>query len=316
MIIKNNLIKKKINNSCDEYYTIRLLNSDIEKNYIDIYNCSFHTTYNPNNPLSHISYNDFINIENLYEYLNNLHKNYKKNHIFQRCHEMGYCDNNNICNSYLKKLDNITVSLQKRCNLNCIMCNVHDNDNNEIQKNLYFDTLYKIKNNNLRRISFTEVGEPFFYKKEMFEYLDSLTLNDCKELKIVTNLTLLNDDDIYHLYDIKIKKNINFYFLLSIDAITEETYKKIRNNNLFNKIIHNAELLFSLNIFNCNIHFVIMLENLHELPFLKEFWYNHGVKNNQHIYVTPIFDYAYHTKNVLNIIFNSNEYKSFINENN
>lgn len=312
MLIKN---KNNLHTYCGEYSTIRIVKSLYENNYIDIYNCYMQKTFNCKNPLAHISINEYEKIENLYNYLNDLHKKYENKQTFSRCYEVGYGDSNNICKSYKKELKNITVSLQKRCNLSCIMCDNSINFEDDVFHKLYFKTLYKIKNNNLNEIRFTEEGEPFFYKKEMFDYLDSLTINDCKSVKIVTNLTLLNDDDIYHLNELKNKSCIKYNFMFSIDAITEETYKKIRKNNLFDKVIHNAKIMISLG-FNCIIHFVIMLENLHELSFYKEFWLNNGITDSNNIKACVLFDYCYHDKNAINYIINSNEWKEYINKNN
>lgn len=298
---------------CDEYYGIRLVQSLTDKNFIDIYNCYRQKTFDPN-PLAHISYNDFIKIDNLYFYLNNLHKNYKNRNILSRCQEVGFRDIDNICKTHEKDLQKITVSLQKRCNLNCIMCHNSIQYEDPIIHKLYFDTLYKIKNNHLNRIEFTEEGEPFYYKDEMFTYLDTLTNNDCKSVKIVTNLTMLNDTDIYHLYDIKRNKNIDFNFMFSIDGITEETYKKIRKNNLFNKVIHNAELLISLG-FNCMIHFVVMPENLHELSLYKQFWHEKGIIENYKIIACVIFDYCHPMKNATQFVLSSKEWKEYNNNN-
>lgn len=307
MIIKH---RNNQQSYCNEYSTIRIVKSLYEENYIDIYNCYMAKTFNTLNPIAHIPIEAFKNIENLYKYLNDLHKSYKNKPIFNRCYEVGYNDNDYICKTHNSDLKNITVSLQKRCNLKCIMCDNSIDFEDTNYHELYFKTLYKIKNNKLNEIRFTEEGEPFFYKEEMFNYLDSLTINDCKSVKIVTNLTLLNDDDIYHLNMLKNQSGIKYNFMFSIDAITKETYKKIRKNNLFNKVIHNAKLMISLG-FNCIIHFVVMLENLHELSFYKEFWLNNGITDRNNIKACVLFDYCYHENNATNIIINSNEWKEY-----
>lgn len=191
------------------------------------------------------------------------------------------------CNAKNYPLKRIHISVSRACNLRCKMCygdktkyNEKDLQNEYVNKILYFKLLNLIKNHNLDNITLTGSGEPFFYKKETLDYLKNLNpINDTKEVTIISNLTLLNDDDIYLLDKIH-KNGINFYIIASIDGITAEVYKKIRNNNLFDKVMHNAELMKNLNLLN-QVNFVYQDDNKHELNSAKQFWENKNILFNK-----------------------------------
>lgn len=179
------------------------------------------------------------------------------------------------CKFNKTKLKNIHFNMSTSCNLHCDMCrscvqiNKHKDD-------LYFKALEQLKGHNLEMLEFTSLGEPFLYKDKLFSYIDSLKNTDFKLLKFVSNLTLLDKEDIEHLNKIKKEKNINILFSVSIDGITEETYKKIRHNDCFNKIIENTLLLHKYSLLEF-VNFVIQEKNKHELMKAYEFWRSKGI---------------------------------------
>lgn len=188
--------------------------------------------------------------------------------------KLTYCDYNKF---HLKTLG---VSISKACNILCRMCwhNLITNEVRFADKDLYFNTLYKCKGMHLEKLELTDCGEPFFYKKETLKFISTITPNDFKTIFIISNVILLNDEDIKLLYDITIKNNIKIEFTVSCSAITEDTYKKIHNNDNFNKVIHNIKLLNQYNLLGC-INFVVQEPNIHELDFIYDFW------KDEHIYV-------------------------------
>lgn len=280
-IIKKTCISK-IPINCTEYGKIRLSLSK-DKQYISIDPCCY-WNFCGGKPLSKIQfdeidkldcfqkiidcYNSFVNPKIIFKAClveNENINTYKLNNIIQNDEYKNY-----YCNYGKRPIENIEVSIQTSCNLNCIMCREQIIINKEIDK-LYFKILEQLKGHNLNCLQLTAQGEPFLYKTETFNYLNSLNRNDFKNIICVSNLTLLNDNDIDNLY--RINNNIKIRITASIDAITESTYKKIRKNNFFTKVMHNACYLNELGLLT-GINFVLQKENLNELMQAYEYWHN------------------------------------------
>lgn len=206
-----------------------------------------------------------------------------------------------ICKWNIDSIREISVSCTRTCNLSCYMCR----DNiiiNELADEVYYYILDALKLIKIKILHLTESGEPFYYKERALNYLETLTIDNCEQLFIVSNLTLLNDNDIERLSTIN--KRITINMAGSIDGITEQTYKSIRHNNLFNKVMHNAELLIQKNILK-QVNFVVQDLNIHELNAAYNFW-----KNKNVIFVPIVIndykDIGHNTR-----ILNSIEYKNF-----
>ena len=249
-----------------------LTNLDGNKKYcFPVYQCCANYEIKAN--VGYLTEDDILNNQ-VFDKLSNMYAKPKK--VTQLCDKFMHKEypkdsSKKVCIS--DKIENICVSIVNYCNLSCIMC--HNNflkyTVNTRLKELYFLLLEQIKNHNLDFIELTVSGEPFYYKKETFEYLNSLTTKDCKQIKIISNLTLLNDEDIEKLAEIK--ERINITFFASIDSINEETYKKIRKNNSFKKVMHNLDKLVEKHIIT-GVNSVIMKENLDELFMLHEYFVN------------------------------------------
>lgn len=220
--------------------------------------------------------------DDFWNYLQESYKMIPDNHNYEPAY---YCNTTQKCYYNDKYIDKIAVSLFRHCNLNCKMCLVSSNNflSLEESKKIYFDVLYKVKGHNLSQIGLTQNGEPFLCKKETFDYLESLTVNDFKNIDIVTNVLLLNDDDILKLANIK--KNINITIMASCSGITPETYSSIHCNNKFDKVINNIKKLHDSKLLS-SISYVIQNENLHELPFVVDFWKNMNIHTT--VYFHPI----------------------------
>ena len=245
------------------------------------------------------------------QFLYDLYKIIPSNHDYKTYY---YCKTKekicNYCDSYFNE---IYVDILTHCNLKCSFCHIHQHfikTDEDIK--LYFDILNKLRNNHLKILNLTCNGEPFYFKKDIFNYLESLTSDDFEVVKIISNLTLLNFNDIVHLYNIQKKNNIKIQIIASCSGITEETYKIMHNNNLFNKVVPNIRLLNYFGLL-CAINFVIAPENLCELPNLKSFWANNGVHDYQVVGSVIIDNHdEYRIKNATNIVLDSIEYKNFI----
>lgn len=278
-------------------HEIRLTLDWSNNNLINAIRCC----YKENEIIKRYSLDEIINDNN---FINNLRNYVKevKNHDWK---VYPYCNTQEkVCNWFNDEIDTITVSTSVACNLNCIMCGLKHKLNKELDKSIYFTLLNKIKNNHLKTIGLTMEGEPFFYKNDTLEYIKSLTRNDCQCLYIISNLTVLNENDIVLLNNIKNKHNINILFEASIDGITEETYRKIRNNNKFNQVVNNAILLNNFKMLN-KINFVAQPENLHELSFLNEYWAEKNIHNINVLLLNGV------DQNKINFVLSSNEWKNY-----
>lgn len=229
---------------------------------------------------------DIISIEEIYKmthdefisYLIHAYKHIPDNHI-------NFIPNYHTCKTHKKSciygkdiLKTVGICISRDCNLACPMCfekNIKNNlKNTEKFKLLYFHLLNKLKGASDLGIRLTGVGEPFFYKKEIFDFLSNLNKTDCNHIEAISNITLLNKTDIKKLYNIS--KNIPIYITVSCSAITRETYKKVHSADFFDKIVNNIKTLYKYKLLS-GINFVIQYANLHELEFYKEFWHEQGI---------------------------------------
>ena len=272
------LITHKPNTKCiadTKSIIIKLLNN----NQIAIAHCCLREKeiVNP------ISLADFYKMDNItfWDYLQKSYKKIPENHKYEPDY---YCNTKQLCFYNDKYINKVAVSTFRHCNIHCKMCLVSSNNYlpyNEEEK-LYFNILEKLKGHNLEIIELTSNGEPFLSKEKTFNYLENLRPNiDCQTIEIVSNLTLLNSNDILRLKKIA-DNGLHFNFMASCSAITEETYRKIHNNNNFNKVINNIIELNQLGLLT-RISFVIQNENLHELEFLHDFWKSKNINTNLQI---------------------------------
>lgn len=215
--------------------------------------------------------------DDFWEYLQDSYKKIPENHKWEPDY---YCyTKNKICMYNDKYVKKVIISTSKHCNNLCKMCMVSSNTylNTEIDKKLYFSILEKLKGHGIFEIGLTHNGEPFLYKKEAFDYMESLKAKiDCTQICITSNTSLLNSDDIQRLKRIKDIQGIDMFFMASCSAITAETYKQVHGTPYFETVKNNILELNKNNILSC-ISFVIQRENIHELEFLKDYWYSQGV---------------------------------------
>lgn len=276
-----------------------------DPNVFNVVSCCLYD-FNEDHKLGIITADD-INNNKVYEKLTKIRNN---NHniipIIDGCFVGNNFDiknkNEYYCNWNGKPFDTVEVCTTKTCNLACSMCR-SEIINEKYHDELYYKILYQLKNHNLDTIWLTEQGEPFFHKAKCLEYLGSLTLNDVKTVEIISNLTLLNDDDIEYLHNIELQNKIKISIHASIDGISEETYKKIRKNNLFNKVMHNAEKLAEYKILRI-VNFVVQPDNIHELLLANEYF-----SNILHVFFNVI---PLNLNNDMSLILNNEIYRNFL----
>lgn len=167
--------------------------------------------------------------------------------------------------------DAIQINFTFRCNLRCKMCNMYETLQSFKLQNRPYELSSKVMQKLIKEahdMGIQQVillgGEPLLVP-EIFKII-SLVRSYNQSCTVVTNGTLLTREIIEKIF----KANLD-YLCISIDAATEETYSKIRGENVFSKIIDNIELLDRLKEENdrefprivCNC--TIMNQNLEEL---------------------------------------------------
>ena len=194
-----------------------------------------------------------------------------------------------FCHRILPEIKTVTVGISHACNLSCYHCFYARHTDSPFQKELYFDTLEKIKGHNLDVIHMQSSGEVFFYYFRLKKYLESLSLQDTKEVNFQTNGLLLSKGRIEELFKISKDTHIKFTFSFSVDAVTEQTYSKVRGGD-FNKLLENISN--TIEYFGRDavaFSFTIKEPNKHEAAQFKDF-----IKSTFHYDYNPAylsFDY-------------------------
>lgn len=212
------------------------LNINFQDGHIDLkrccrgkafYSCSIEEFRKISNP---IDFTKNFNYKDFSEYANTYYSSTEDNF----CHPCFFPKN---------EINKVTVGLSYACNLKCYHCFYEKHIDTKELKELYFETLYKIKGHHLDIIEFTDRGEPFFYYYKIRDYLKSLSIDDTKTVKFLTNLNLLSDERIRELKTISEQTGVHYKFEASIDGITKEAYENTRIYGNFEKVINNLKLL-------------------------------------------------------------------------
>ncbi|MCR5124281.1 MAG: radical SAM protein [Treponema sp.] len=129
-----------------------------------------------------------------------------------------------------------TVQTTDFCNLNCIMCQIHSQEENHTLKQMAksdFDKIVQKLFPTLIEVHPTNIGEPLI--SPWFDYLAEKAFEYGVLLDITSNGTLLTEEKIKKilpsLLDIKI----------SFDGAKKETFEKIRKGADFDKVVQNIK---------------------------------------------------------------------------
>ena len=238
---------------------------------------NFRKCCNLEEPLGNTTVEDFLNVEDKKSYLQKMSNVIPSNHQFTTINMKRNCQETCWCDYSENPLKGVTVSCRS-CNLRCTACRAECySDETEIDN--YYKILESIKGLGLDQIVITNRGEPFLKKERAFEYLESLTLADCKEILVVTNGTLIDETDIERLKTISDNSGIAFRFIVSVDGITAETYKASRRADMFDKVVKNAELLNEKGMLIC-VNYLITELTVDEILDAPKFWADKGITLN------------------------------------
>jgi len=133
----------------------------------------------------------------------------------------------------------IALGLDKRCNLDCIMCGSKYIDGmtvREIEKTV--NSLFREINKNIndvRRLFLSANGEPLLSRDVLNILKETANIKDNKiVIEILSNGNLLTPD----IFD-QIKHNNFFSMSFSVDAASKETYEKIRRKGNWDQLMNN-----------------------------------------------------------------------------
>jgi len=133
----------------------------------------------------------------------------------------------------------IAIETTNYCNTNCSFC-PHDKMKREMKvmdDELYKNLLLQIKDMNVEEIYLGFIGEPLLDKKlpERISLAKSIRI---KSVNIFTNAIFLTEEKVDKLIDSKVDK-----IIISLDAFSDESYKKIRSFGSYQKVIQNINYL-------------------------------------------------------------------------
>lgn len=229
------------------------------------------------------------------------------NHDYNVYHHCQSLDS--TCNWEGEEVKRIRISIERACNLHCVMCGASEGFSPILYKlhKLQYQAMNMLLgyNNNLDQITLTSDGEPFVYKTAFFEWLNRVTINDTKEVYMFSNLTLLTMDDIEAMHDYVQRSGVRVKIIASIDGITEPVYKAVRRNDHFEQVMANALKLKEYDILE-RVNFCTTRENICELNHVKDFWSEHNV------FVDVILLDDFRRPGEREEILNSPEWKNFI----
>lgn len=140
----------------------------------------------------------------------------------------------------------IALGLDKRCNLDCIMCGSKYIDGMtvmEIEKTV--NSLFKEINKNIndvRRLFLSANGEPLLSRGVLNILKETANIKDNKiAIEILSNGNLLTPD----IFD-QIKHNNFFSMSFSVDAASKETYENIRRKGNWDQLMKNLAYISQL----------------------------------------------------------------------
>lgn len=250
-------VKRYIQKECSMDKRLEIM-YDEYKNQIMLSRCCY------THPFARLNIDEFLKLDDIIRF------SCEERHHEVKESALGWCAS--ACN-IKPEIKVVTVGLSRACNLNCYHCFfIRHKDSPEIKK-LYFDTLERVKGHQLDIIHMQSSGEVFFYYFKIKEYLKTLTLNDTKEVNFQTNGLLLNNERLQELKQISENTGIRYTFNYSFDAISKETYEKVRIGGNFDHLINIFEK--TLEIFkheNVQASFTIKKPNIHEAALFRKYF--------------------------------------------
>lgn len=168
--------------------------------------------------------------------------------------------------------EHVYFSLTNRCNLRCIMCDIAKNTSrveDELTTAQVKDIVLQIKEMGIKHIIFSG-GEPLL-RSDLFEILEFAINSGIKMVDIITNGTLLTDDTIKKLVNLKLN-----HITISLDGL-KLINSGIRGEMAFEKSERNIDKLNQCKAINntsfptLGINFTIMEKNIDDILPMVDF---------------------------------------------
>ena len=193
----------------------------------------------------------------------------------------------------------LQIHPNQSCNYSCSHC-LHGDEiikNKYKEKSLSFNSYKKIVDEgrefNCPSISIQGWNEPLSMKR-IFDYVEYANNNNFIDIMLNSNGSLLDDEKIGKILDSGLTR-IRF----SMDAATEETYKKVRLDSGFNKIKDNIIKLIGLRekgnykLPLVGVSFCEISTNTHEKDLFIEFWGDIVDFVSVQTFMPPVHDTVY-----------------------
>lgn len=171
------------------------------------------------------------------------------------------------------------------CNLRCSMCfrNSWFDETTGVMSDYVWDKVLDgiKKSQNDLSVMFAGMGEPLTHPK-IFDMVKAVTKSG-KRSELLTNASLLSEEFGKKLVDGGLNK-----LWVSVDAFNRDGYEKIQKGSQFDLITKNIEYFSKIkNKCSLGITFVVMQENIEELPKINSFADRFGVDEINLSYAVP-----------------------------
>lgn len=253
-------------------YLLFMLSEDM---YVSVYRCCVRKMH-IDRPLIRLSIDDFRNMDLFY--LASIIKDNESNYpSVAHKHDVA-CGTSKVCQN-VSPLIGAQVNFLNQCNIRCSFCSeisllpFEKRKNVALHKELFFETLYKLKGSRLR-LRLTDCGEPLLYLSEIKTFLKSLkSAQDFVRIDMTTNGTLIDDEFCQIVEDTR-KKGIDIQIVVSVNGASKETRKKLMGVSDFDRVANYVRKL------NAGASMVVVDENKHEVDLFKEMF-------PRHVFLTP-----------------------------
>lgn len=294
-------------NNC-KFYNGIVISFDVFNSEVVLYKCCY--KHSENEYITRYSIEDWETcniVEECTKYIDNFGQNHNSDID-------NYCISNGAegcCFREGNTLQMVYVYLNYNCNADCIFCKEfkerRDFLKNNLEltlklKDLFFQTLYRLKNKGIG-IELTSVGEPFFFKSDIKQFISSCSGGEFTKIRFVTNASLIDDE----LLGLIKNSNIAFEGTVSLNVPNEKAYREIMKLGQFEKTLNNTLKLSK--VARIDASFVIDQETLkyyEEFPAVFKVLKSEGISfyivpNAVQKYITETEEYKFIKKAAENV---------------
>jgi len=174
---------------------------------------------------------------------------------------------------YGVKGNELIYMITKRCNEKCAKCGIWktpEKDIEHIDISIFINCL-KTLNENLYQVTLTG-GEPLLYLNDVLIIAEESRKQDIL-LITVTNGVLITEAFL------KKYSELNQILVISLDTLEKDKWNDFRGNDSFDKVMENVKLSKKYLGSNLQIQSVLAAESISEIPNLKKFCKDLGIKH-------------------------------------